>query len=184
MRMSPRESMLTWTTAVVFLFVGSYVFCKPYIASRKTQQDVIAMLDKRISEARQDLSHKDVWEGRLAELQKAVQPLPSDRTADNHLKRAISELAAAVDGIADHRVRLSDKRQLEEETHGGLHVLPLACGMSEANTKGLVRLLLDLQTNSAIFDVRELSLQSSGKDKLSGNFTVNCIYTKQEENNQ
>ena len=74
---------------------------------------------------------------------------------------------------------MRDRRAKSEEQNAGLCTLEIECPW-ESDTDGITRLLYALQNDEVMFDVRKLLIRSDGKDRLSGSFTVNCVYTKPE----
>ncbi len=175
MKISTRELMLAWITCVGLLFAGTYIVCKPQIDSLREQHEQIKLLREQIAETQVQLAKRPQWEKRLNALRTTVRSLPAGRSAATQLMRTIGDIAMK------RSVRLSDLKDGKAVTLSGLHVLPITCPWRDANTQGVRDLLIDFLAHDVMFDVTELRITSDGKDRLSGSFTVNCVFTKPEE---
>jgi hypothetical protein len=177
MTLSHRELMLGWFTGFILLFAGSFVLCKPYIDTLSTKQEEREELQLRIDSASAFLEQKADWEQRLQRLQNTIKPLESGRSAPNYLKKVIGEMAGRANEVPKHSITFRDRKTGEETARGGLYMIPVTCNW-DGNTQGIVKLLVDFLDSDVMFDTTELLVRSSGKDRLRGTFTVNCVFTR------
>jgi len=173
MKLSTREIMLAWVTFMVVLFAATYLVCKPQIAKWRELHAEVMVLEERVRSDRAMIDGRAEWERRLGELKKSVRPLPAGKGEATYLKRTIGDLAGQ-SGIA-----LRDRRDGEEVKYGGVYSLSITCPW-DGNTAALVKLLFELESHDVMFDVKELTVRSSGNDQLKGSFTVYCLYVGAE----
>jgi hypothetical protein len=60
-----------------------------------------------------------------------------------------------------------------------VYELAIDCREWEATLDPLVRFLFDLQSEGAMFDVRQLMIKPKGKGVLRGRFALYCAYTRE-----
>lgn len=173
MKLSTREIMLAWVTFMVLLYAATYLVCKPQIAKWKELRAEAELLDERVRSDRAMIEGRAEWERKLGELKKSVRPLPAGKGEATYLKRTIGDLAAGSE------ITLRDRRDGEEVKYGGVYSLPITCPW-DGNTAAIVKLLFELESHSVMFDVKELTIRSSGNDQLKGSFTVYCLYVGSE----
>ena len=130
MKLSDREILLSWVTCAVVLLGVTYAVSKPQLDDWRDLAKRRAAKKVEIQKAGELVQQRGGWEKRLSELDRVVKPLPAlaaGQTDENHLKRVMIELASS------NNVHLTTKA-LEEKKRGGLHVLPIECPWTDANT--------------------------------------------------
>ncbi|MEI6218362.1 MAG: hypothetical protein WCP86_05645 [bacterium] len=170
--MKPREIVLAWITGIMALFCLTAVVCKPWFDSWRAIRDRAELAQSQIRRESTISSEQKETEKRLQELQKKVSSLPAGEMPNVYLPRLINNLAR------QNRVPLKDTRIGDEWLLGKLKILPIKYAWGESDTSGIKDLLVAFHESAVIIDVVELTIRSSGQDRLSGSLMVNCVYTK------
>ena len=80
----------------------------------------------------------------------------------------------------DNNVTLVQRKPQKEKRQGDCYEMPIDCTW-EGDLNGLVRFLYALDQENVTMDMENLSvsLVAGGKQRLKGNFTLMCIYTRE-----
>ena len=172
MRLSQRELVLGWVTAVVLVSAVLFVALKPQIEKWRRTREAQRVISDEILRDQRLVKKAPVWQKKLEDLQKDLpqHPKNKDVTADVLIK--LDKLAKR------HDVRLLRRDPSPEKTHEGLfYELPVTCSW-EATDSAIVHFLFDLQTKSGMMDIKQLRIQPKGGGILKGSFIVSSAYSK------
>lgn len=171
MKMSHRELMLAWITAVIALFGVSYLVAAPKLKeweALKASRDEAA---RKIEVTQHLIDQNPAWESKLSALRRKLPRYPVD-------KDVTADLLIRIERIASSRGLILPSRDMGKETQAGdMYELAAVCQW-EGKLDPLVRFLFDLQQEDAILDVSELSAAPNEKRVLKGSFTVYCSYSR------
>lgn len=171
MRLTTRELILAWITAVAILFTATWFVLAPRIESWKTLREREREVAGRIEVDTRLIQQSGYWSEALAGILRTlpVYPLERDVTADLLIR---IETLAAQSGLT-----LERREAQKEERQGELFSLSINCRW-EASLDSLVRFLFALQSDSAILDVSQLSITPDSQRRLKGGFTVDGAYSR------
>lgn len=174
MKISSREAGLGITTGAILLFGLTFAVVAPKIQvwkerveTQKAQSRRIALLERRVGD-------RSLWDKRMVDLRTRLSRYPAamDVTAD-YLK--ILERVAK-----DNNLTLVQRKPQKEKRQGDCYEMPIDCTW-EGDLNGLVHFLYALEQENVTMDMEDLtiSLMAGGKERLKGNFTLMCIYTRE-----
>lgn len=174
MKVSPRESVLVLATGVVVLFGSSLLMVGPKIEEWKelgTKQDQVT---QRIEQDKKLIAQRKNWAGQLEKLSKLLPRHPIGKKVDVHWLSVMDRLAAK------HGVKISKRKTGAERQEGDVYELPIEVGLDgwEASLESTVHFLFELQSEGAMFDIRQLLIKPRGKGALKGRFSLYCAYTR------
>jgi len=170
MKISRREVVLAWVTAVVVVAGLTYAFCEPRIKEYRQvmaeQQEMLkrTQLDERLG------AQKSVWQTRVNEISMGLPLVPTN-------KDVTADMLITMEGIAKaHGINLLRREAEREQKHGDIYELAINCTW-EGSLESLVSFLLELQKQGAMLDLTQLSVKPE-KGLLKGGFVVSCAYRK------
>ncbi len=184
MKLNTRELVLVWITCVAILFVGTIIVCRQlgYVDQLRDNLDEIQAIKDEMAANRDLLTRRNELQARLNDIRSRARSISADAPSDTHLKRLVDGLAA------QNNIALSDRRAGTEMKYADLRVLPITCrwetqppDRKRGGTDWLVGLLTTFQKHQMILDMTKLDIKSHGQERLSGTFTVTCIYRKEGE---
>lgn len=170
--MKSREILLAWLAGVIALFAVSALLCKPWFDSWRAIRDRKELALYQIRRETGIRKEQEATAKRMQELQKKVNALPAGEMPNVYIPKLINNLAG------QSTVPLKDTRIGDEWPLGKMKILPIKYTWGETTAKGVTDLLIAFHESDVIFDVVELTIRSSGQDRLSGTLTVNCVYAK------
>jgi hypothetical protein len=174
MKLSSREVGLGITTGAFLLFGLTIWVGAPKIKiwqeRIETQKDQV----RRIEVLERLVGDRARWDKRLADLHVRLSRYPAamDVTAD-YLK-ILGRVAK------DNNITLVQIKPQKEKRQGDCFEMPIDCTW-EGDLNGLVHFLYALEQENVTMDMEDLSvsLVAGGKERLKGNFTLMCIYTRE-----
>ncbi len=173
MKISKRETFLGLAALTIILFGLTYWLAGSRIAEqRRIKADKIRLL-RQIEVHKRILAEKDVWYGRLEELQSQL-PLYDSKTA------ITAELLKLIKRTADeYKLDLVRTQPYSEKQTGTLYELGVSCNW-EGSLDALTRFLYNLQKQGVRFDVLQLNAQPDPqRDRiLKGSMILDCAYRK------
>ncbi|MDD5676766.1 MAG: hypothetical protein PHW60_02090 [Kiritimatiellae bacterium] len=173
MKISSRETVLGIITGLLLLFGLTYRVIAPKIKMWQERIETQNAQSQRIELLARRAGDRALWDKRMADLRTRLSRYPAamDVTAD-YLK--ILERVAK-----DNNVTLVQRKPQKEKRLGDCYEMPIDCTW-EGDLNGLVHFLYALDQENVTMDMEDLSvsLVAGGKERLKGNFTLMCIYTR------
>jgi len=174
MKLSSREVGLGITTGALLLFGLTFLVGAPKIKVWQERIETRKAQAQRIEVAKRLVGDRARWDERLANLHTRLTryPVAMDVTAD-YLK--ILERVAK-----DNNITLVKRRPKKEKPQGDCYEMPIDCTW-EGDLNSLVHFLYALDQENVTMDMESLSVKlvAGGKERLKGNFTLMCIYTRE-----
>lgn len=174
MKLSSREVGLGITTGALLLFGLTFLVGAPKIKVWQERIETRKAQAQRIEVAKRLVGDRARWDERLANLHTRLTryPVAMDVTAD-YLK--ILERVAK-----DNNITLVKRRPKKEKPQGDCYEMPIDCTW-EGDLNSLVHFLYALDQENVTMDMENLSVKlvAGGKERLKGNFTLMCIYTRE-----
>jgi len=174
MTITPRESVLALGTAAAILFGGGVMLARPKITEWR---DVVTRCDSAVEEIQgyQDLvAQCPEWEAKFLGLSEQLPQHPADREVDVYWLEKMDELASK------HGLQISQRRAGEQVDQGDVYELAIECRDWTGTLEQIVGFLFELQSEGAMFDIRQLLIKPKGKGALRGRFSLSCAYTREE----
>jgi hypothetical protein len=177
MKIAARELNLLGITLAVVLLALTYLALEPrfqeWTEFRTQREDLLA----RQETARQLLDSREAVESRLAEFRQGLPVFPEGKKVEAELLLALEKMAGQ-QGLALTRREADAERQA-----GDLYETSITCYW-EGDLTGLVNFLYAQQSQGAVSDVRQLSVQPTGgqgvpADRLKGTFTMDYAYRRE-----
>jgi len=174
MKLSSREVGLGITTGALLLFGLTFLVGAPKIKVWQERIETQKAQAQRIEVAKRLVGDRARWDERLANLHTRLTryPVAMDVTAD-YLK--ILERVAK-----DNNITLVKRKPQKEKPQGDCYEMPIDCTW-EGDLNSLVHFLYALDQENVTMDMENLSVKlvAGGKERLKGNFTLMCIYTRE-----
>jgi hypothetical protein len=173
MKISTREMGLAWVTAMVLILAGTYWFGQPRAKAWKDAVKERQELGWKLKEIDHLLSDQTNINQRLDALRKQLPSHPQGKDVTAELLMTLERTAQ------QHGVILLRREPEKEKSVGDLYEVAINCTW-ESSLDALVHFLYALHIQGAILDVRQLTVTpgQGGPDRLKGNFTVDCAYTR------
>ena len=177
MKIAARELNLLGATLAVILLALSYLALEPkfqeWAEFRTQREDLLARQD--LAQRRLD-SRPDV-EARLEEFRRGLPVFPAGKKAEAELLQALEKT------VGQHDLTLTRREADAERQAGDLFETAITCYW-EGDLAALVKFLYAQQSQGAVSDVRQLSVQpAGGKDMpaghLKGTFTIDYAYRRE-----
>ena len=175
MNMSSREMVLAWLTLVAILLGGSFWLGEPMFKEWKDQRAARSSLNDRQRLAERLLEQKSDIQARWETLRSTM---PSYTTAPG--VPVTSQLLKKLQQTAQKQsLNLTRVEPDEEVSVGDLYEVSIGCGW-EGNLDALVKFLYEVQAESGMVDVRQITVTPARGDggMLKGNMTVDYAYTR------
>lgn len=174
MRVSDRELLLGTVTAAVVLLGGTYLLMKPkweaMAAVREAQEQARTELEQYQTLALE----KEKWNKEMESVRGMLAKYPVDQAMD------IVWLSAMDAKARKNGVNITRRKAGEEKQVGDVYELPIECSEWDGSLASLTHFLFELQSEGAMFDVRELKItQVRGSGQLRGGFRLFCAYIKE-----
>lgn len=172
--MSDRELLLATVTGAVLLLGGSYLLVRPKWDETKAVRDEQAHVRKELEQYRVLALEKDKWRKEMESVRGMLAKYPADQAMD------VVWLSAMDNKAKKNGVNITRRKSGEEKQVGDVYELPIECSDWDGSLAGLAHFLFELQTEGAMFDVRQLTIkQVRGSGQLRGGFTLFCAYIKE-----
>jgi Tfp pilus assembly protein PilO len=173
MKISTREMGLAWATTMVLILAGTYWFGQPKAKAWKNAAKDREALGWRMKEIDHLLSDQTNVNQRLDVLRKQLPAHPQGKDVTAELLMTLERTAQ------QHGLILLRREPEKEKSAGDLYEVAINCTW-ESTLDALVHFLYALQIQGAILDIRQLTVTpgQGGPDRLKGNFTVDCAYTR------
>ncbi len=177
MKMSMREILLGLITLAVALFGGTGLLARSHFQDWKDLRTEEASLLHRISLEQRLVDQRDTWADKLSQMSQLLPVEPRDRDMDVHWLSVMDRAARK------HGVTINKRLAREETQMGDIYELPIECKEWEGDLDSLVHFLFELQSESAMLDIRQLLIKPKPKAPgvLRGRFTLYCAYTREKE---
>lgn len=176
MRLSSREATLGLLTVAAALFAGTAMMAGPQIQEWKKTRAELRNSRRRIESYQRLLGQKLMWSKQFNELREMLPRYPAGQ------KNIDTLWLSKMDAIAARHGFRIDKREVREEKKmGDVYELPIECREWEGSLTALVLFLIDLESEGAMLDMRQLMAKPKSHDVLRGRFSLYCAYTKEEE---
>jgi hypothetical protein len=119
------------------------------------------------------IDERPKWQARYGEIGRKLVAIPPDKKTDAYWLSVMDRAATA------NALNISKRQAMEEKSMGDVYELPIECQW-EGSLPALVHFLFDLQSQGAMFDVRQLLIKPTAKDLLRGRFVLYCAYTREK----
>ena len=177
MRIAARELNLLGITLAVLLLAATYVALEPRVQEWAAFQEQREDLERRLAMAQRMLDSRDEVEARMAEFRQGLPVFPAGKKAESELMPALETL------VKQQGLTLTRRSPPEAERPAGdLFETAITCDW-EGDLASLVNFLYAQQSQGAVSDVRQLSVQpTAGRDvpagRLKGSFTIDYAYRR------
>jgi hypothetical protein len=182
MKIAARELNLLGFTLAVVLLALTYLALESKFQEWVEFRTQRAELQSRLAEARQMLDSRESVESRLAEFREGLPVFPAG-------KKAESELMLSLEKMVGQQGLVLTRREADAERQAGdLYETAITCYW-EGDLPGLVNFLYAQQSQGAVSDVRQLSVQPAGGQgtpagRLKGTFTIDYAYRRETGANE
>lgn len=177
MKIAARELNLLGITLAVVLLAVTYLVLEPQFQEwgefRSQREDLQIRLDR----AEQLLASQDSVESRLAEFRAGLPVFPDDKKVEAELLQALEKM------VGEQGLVLTRREADPEREAGDLYETSITCHW-QGDLPSLVNFLYAQQSQGAVSDVRQLSVQPAGgrgapADRLKGTFTMDYAYRRE-----
>ena len=177
MKIAARELNLLGATLAVVVLALTYLALEPKFqewAEFRTQRED---LRERRAAAQQLLDSRADVEARLAEFRQGLPAFAAGKKAESELMRGLDQL------VAQHGLTLTRREPGAEREAGDLYETSITCYW-EGDLAALVHFLHAQQSQGAVSDMRQLSVQPAGgqgvpEGRLKGTFTMDYAYRRE-----
>ncbi len=178
MKIAARELNLLGITLAVVLLALTYLALEPKFqewADFRMQREDLGI---RREAAQQMLDSREKVEARMAEFRQGLPVFPAGKKAESELMPALENM------VKQQGLTLTRRAPPDPEREAGdLYETSINCDW-EGDLPSLVNFLYAQQSQGAVSDVRQLSVQPmAGKDvpsgRLKGNFTIDYAYRRE-----
>lgn len=173
MKMSARELVLLLVTVGVILFGSSALLVRPRWREWKTLTAEKASLDQQMVLDQTLIGQRDRWQQEMDALSRMLARQPAGEPADIYFLSVMDRLAT------ESGVTILRRQVGEEKPQGDVFELPIECKDWEGDLSSTVHFLFALQSEGAMFDIRQLLIRPKG-DRLRGRFLLYGAYVRDE----
>lgn len=173
MKLSLRELVLAWITAVVVVLGVTYWMGQSKAKEWRDAVKARQQLAWRLKEIDHLMSDQSGVGARIGELRKQLPQHPAGKDVTAELMMTLEKTAH------DHGLSLLRREPEQEKSVGDLFEVAINCTW-EGELEAVVHFLYALQVQGAILDVRQMTITpgQGGPGRLKGNFAVDCAYTR------
>lgn len=177
MKIAARELNLLGATLAVVLLALTYLALESKFQEWSDFRSQREDLQARLESARQMLDSRETVEARLAEFREGLPVFPAG-------KKVESELMLALEKMVGQQGLVLTRREADAERQAGdLYETSITCYW-EGDLPALVNFLFAQQSQGAVSDVRQLSVQPAGGQgvpagRLKGTFTIDYAYRRE-----
>lgn len=177
MKIAARELNLLGITLAVVLLALTYLALEPKFQEwadfRAQREDLLA----RQEAAQLLLDSRPTVEARLAEFRQGLPVFSAGKKAEAELLQSLEKM------VGQHNLTLTRREPDAERQAGDLYETAITCYW-EGDLAALVHFLYAQQSQGAVSDVRQLSVQPAGgkdapADSLKGTFTIDYAYRRE-----
>jgi hypothetical protein len=176
-KVAARELNLLALTLAVLMLAGTYLVLEPSIQEWADFGEQRDDLQARLDSAQQLIDSRPAVESRLAEFRQGLPVFPEG-------KKTEAELLLGLERMAGQQGLVLTRREADAEREAGdLFETAITCYW-EGDLPALVGFLFAQQSQGAVSDVRQLSVQpASGRGeppgRLRGTFTIDYAYRRE-----
>lgn len=174
MKMSTRELVLLFLTLTIGLFGGTAMLARPKLDEwrtlMKTQEDTADDIAKN----EYLIAQRGRWSDRFNELKDQLPQYPADQNMDIHWMSVMEKLAQK------NALAINKRQSKDEVQEGDVFELPIDCREWEGSLEAIVGFLVDLQSDGAMLDIREIVMKPNKEKILRGRFLLHCAYTREQ----
>jgi hypothetical protein len=174
MTITPRESVLALATVGVILFGGGVMLARPKITEWRDIGAKCDLATEEIQGYQEFVAQRPEWETKFLELSEQLPRHPAAREVDVYWLEKMDELATK------HGFQIAQRNAGEEVDQGDVYELAIDCRDWQGSLEQVVGFLFELQSEGAMFDIRQLLIKPKGKGVLRGRFSLSCAYTREE----
>jgi hypothetical protein len=176
-KIAARELNLLGITVAVVLLALTYLALEPkfqeWAEFGSQREDLLA----RRETAQQLLDSREAVDARLAEFRQGLPVFAAGKKAESELMPALEKM------VSQHGLTLTRRNADAEREAGDLYETSITCDW-EGDLTALVKFLYDQQSQGAVSDVRQLSVQPAGGQnvpagRLKGTFTMDYAYRRE-----
>jgi hypothetical protein len=171
-KFSARELVLLLATVGALLFGVTALVFRPKWQEWQDLGKERGNLRQLIQFDRALIDQRGKWDGEMAELSRMLSRQPAGQKTDVHFLSIMDRLASK-NGLTILRRQVG-----EEKPQGEVYELPIECRDWEGSLDALVHFLFDLQSEGAMFDVRQLMVRPREGPGLRGRFMLYCAYPR------
>ena len=177
MKIAPREMNLLFATLAVVLLAGTYLALEPHVKEWGDFARQREELEARRDQFRHLLDNRERVEATLDEFRGGLPTYPAGKKVEAELLQALEKT------VGQHNLALTRREADAERQAGDLYETAITCYW-EGDLEALVNFLYAQQSQGAVSDVRQLSVQPvAGRDVpagfLKGTFTIDFAYRRE-----
>lgn len=177
MKIAPREMNLLFATLAVVLLAGTYLALEPHVKEWGDFARQREELEARRDQFRHLLDNRERVEATLDEFRGGLPTYPAGKKVEAELLMGLERMAG------EHGLVLTRREADAERAAGDLHETAITCYW-EGDLPALVHFLYAQQSQGAVSDVRQLSVQpATGRGeppgRLRGTFTMDFAYRRE-----
>ena len=177
MKIAAREMNLLFATLAVVLLALTYLALEPKLQEWADFGAQREDLEARRAKAQQLLDDREAVESKLAEFRQGLPVFAAGKKAEADLLLALEKM------VAQQGLTLTRRNPDAERSAGDLYETSITCDW-EGDLTGLVNFLHAQQSQGAVSDVRQLSVQPAGgqnvpEGRLKGSFAMDYAYRRE-----
>ena len=177
MKIAAREMNLLFATLAVVLLAMTYLALEPKLQEWADFGAQREDLEARRAKAQQLLDNREAVESKLAEFRQGLPVFAAGKKAEADLLLALEKM------VAQQGLTLTRRNPDVERSAGDLYETSITCDW-EGDLAGLVNFLHAQQSQGAVSDVRQLSVQPVGgqnvpEGRLKGSFAMDYAYRRE-----
>ena len=177
MKIAAREMNLLFATLAVVLLALTYLALEPKLQEWADFGAQREDLEARRAKAQQLLDGREAVESKLAEFRQGLPVFAAGKKAEADLLLALEKM------VAQQGLTLTRRNPDAERSAGDLYETSITCDW-EGDLAGLVNFLHAQQSQGAVSDVRQLSVQPAGgqnvpEGRLKGSFAMDYAYRRE-----
>jgi hypothetical protein len=173
MRISDRELTLAVVSGAAVLIGVTILGARPFLVEARELRERQVTLRQDMEQDRTLAADKDRWMKEMDGLKGMLARFPAEQRMDVHWLSVMDRKAA------QHSVSIVRRKAGEEKPAGEVFELPIECSDWEGSLDSLVHFLFELQSEGAMFDVRQLTVKPKGRNLFRGGFSLSCAYVKE-----
>lgn len=176
MKLTIREAILFMVTAAVGLFAVTAMLAGPKIREWKKTRSEISSVRRRIESYNRLLGQKKRWETRFEKLRGKLPSFSPGKDMNIHWLSTMDRIARM------NGVKIIKRDAREEKKVGDVYELPIECRDWQGSLQALKDFLVEIESQGAMMDVRQMLVKPKSHNVLRGRFTLYCAYTRSENN--
>jgi len=173
MKFSDRELTLALVTGAAVLIGATALVAKPYLVETRELRTRQETMRQELEQDRELAESRERWAKDMDALRGMLEKFPADQSVESHWMSVMDKKAK------QNGVTIGGRKAGEEKPVGDVFEMTIECRDWEGSLDALVHFLFELQSEGAMFDVRQLTVKPKGKNVFGGAFSLSCAYIKE-----